>query len=832
MSKPGLQDNEYKAKVIDLKKIIAVLLSKWYIIVACLIISLSIAYIKLRYTVPLYTSSINVKIDDERGGQISDFFRYGRVTGRIENVLKTESEIIRSRSLSEKTLLAMKDYFTFTVEGNILSTTIYPNTLFDLEPVYIDSSDYGSSFSLNFISAQKVNLIHDGKKELLNINGDTLFIHRSRLLLSLPHRQSLAGYYGIPIQVTINDIKAKAISCPSEIEIVNIKGTSILTISYTSDVPEFATQFVNTLARVYIQEVVNSKSVAAEQTINFIERQLEQLSNDVKKSQSSLAQFKSENKGITPDELSKKDFDQLVQYQTQINIENIRKKLLMNAADYVRKTKNNPLELITLGVDANDGGIIEAERALNDAIMQRISLLQRYTASSKPLIDNEKKINEIKNTLVASIRASLGKVNETIMFYEKLVDDINSNLKNLPQKQQTLINLDRDYRVNEKIFSYLLEKRLETMVSRASIIPNAAIIDRSISASKVFPDDKKNYIVAIAVALLISMSVIGLMRVVYDKIPNKETIEELSRIPVIGVIKKISSSSAGSENDYSIHTLTSPKSIFSESIRGIRTNINFLLEDKKHKIISLTSTVSGEGKTFCTLNLASSLTLLGNKVLIIGCDLRRPKIHLSFRNIDNRTGLTSYIYGKHTIEDIIKTTEYENLFVIPSGPVPPNPSELLQSEKVHKMLDHLKQTFDYVFLDTAPVGLVSDSFPLLQISDINLYIIRAQYSKRDFAIIPDRLAADNEIKHLYTILNSYDNSGTFYASIYKNDYGGYYGGGGYYYYGGYYGSGGYGYYGRKYESAYYSGYYAEEEMQESRNGLFSRISGFFKRKKK
>ncbi|MFN9582081.1 MAG: polysaccharide biosynthesis tyrosine autokinase, partial [Bacteroidota bacterium] len=393
--------------------------------------------------------------------------------------------------------------------------------------------------------------------------------------------------------------------------------------------------------------------------------------------------------------------------------------------------------------------------------------------------------------------------------------------------QLNLINLERNYKVNEKIFSYLLEKRLETMIQRASIVSNTSIVDPCQGASKIYPNEKEQYTIALGIALLLSMGLILLLRLLYDKITDKETIEQLSKTPVIGIIKRISDTG---DSDYNIHALTNPKSIFSESIRGIRTSLNFILQGNNHKLISVTSTVSGEGKTFCTLNIAASLTLLGNKVVILGCDLRRPKLHLSFPNMTNKVGLTTYLIGKNTKEEVILPTPYDKLYIIPAGPVPPNPSELLQSSKMLELLETLKHEFDYVLLDTSPVGLVADSLTLMQLSDINLYILRANYSKRDFALVPDRIKTDNGISNLYGILNAFDPGAGFYGSIYKQEYGGYYGGGGYYYYGGYYGRSSYGYYGRKYNSQYYSGYYTNEEMNGKSNNVYSRVKKLIKKK--
>jgi capsular exopolysaccharide synthesis family protein len=232
--------------------------------------------------------------------------------------------------------------------------------------------------------------------------------------------------------------------------------------------------------------------------------------------------------------------------------------------------------------------------------------------------------------------------------------------------------------------------------------------------------------------------------------------------------------------------------------------------------------VSGEGKTFCTINLASSFTMLNKKVIIIGCDLRRPKVHLSFGNITNSIGLTTYLIGKSSLDEIIQHTEYPNLDVITAGPTPPNPAELLQTDEMRDLLETLKSTYDYILIDSAPVGLVSDSLIIMGMADINLYVIRSQYSRRDFAVIPDRLKADSNIKNIYILLNAFDTSSVVYSSIYKSSKGGGYHSGS----GGYYGKGGYGYYARKYTDSYYSGYYADEPDESS--SPFSFIKKLFK----
>jgi capsular exopolysaccharide synthesis family protein len=441
------------------------------------------------------------------------------------------------------------------------------------------------------------------------------------------------------------------------------------------------------------------------------------------------------------------------------------------------------------------------------------------------MIENEKKIKEVKQALNRALLSAQEKVDERISYTDKLIIQAAAKLSALPQKQQALLNLERNFKVNEKIYGYLMEKKLETRISKSSILANASIIDEAIAPTFPFyPVPGRVYAIAFMIGLALGIGVIFLLRFIYNRIPDKETIEALSKTPVIGVIKKLDNEEM--DENYELYVMKSPKSIFSESIRGIRTNVNFILKGGVNKVVCVTSSVSGEGKTFSTVNLAASLTLLGHKVVIVGCDLRRPKIHLTFRNMTNDVGLTTYLIGKHELKDIIQESEFENLDVITAGPTPPNPSELLSTDKMTELVETLKQTYDYVFFDTAPVGLVSDSFALMSKADINLFIIRSQYSRRDFAMIPDRLKEDNQIPNMYIILNSYDNSSAFYGSVYKSAYGGYYGGGGYYYYGGYYNNNSY--YNRKYYSQYYNGYYSDETSPRT---WWQKALGLNKRKK-
>ncbi len=810
MSEPkttGFINNENK--IIDINKLLLIIGRRWYVIFLSLVISVTVAYLKLRYTKPIYQASITIKLDDEKPNQISDFFKFGKATGKLENLLKTESEIIKSRTINEKTLNGMGYNFTYLQKGKIITTEIYPNNYFDINILYCDSGTSVKPFTINFTDDYTFQIVIQGEKKTRQYHlQDTIFLTNSLIQIKGKQNPSIYSLKGLNLFCMQNDIHQLAYRYSSALAIDVIKGTSLINISFTGNEPQFATDYVNSLAKVYIDQTINIKSLAAQQTIDFINKQLSELSEKVKKSEFELSSLQSQNKSIDLDKLASKQLDKLSQLETERNILSIRFETLNTIEKNILETKGKTVSFIVF--DKEDAeNLPELLKMYNELILERISQSQKYTGSSSVLLENETKTKEVKNSLLQVLNEVKNKTKVKQKFTEKLIEESNATLSNLPLQQRVLISVKREFNVNEKVYSYLLEKRLEIEVTKSSITPNASIIDKAdVPGGPIYPVNQRFYLIALLVGFSVGLSGIFLVRVFNQKIPDKETIENLSKITVIGVIKKVENQT---DDEYQIHTFSSPKSIFSESIRGVRTGINFILQGETHKVICFTSTVSGEGKTFCTINLAASLTLLNKKVIILGCDLRRPKIHLSFQNLSNDFGLTTYLINKNSLSEIIQKTGHENLDVITAGPTPPNPAELLQSTKMFELIEQLKMEYDYVMIDSAPVGLVSDSLALMQVADINLYVLRAQYSKREFAQIPDRISGDNTIKNIYTILNSYDNSSVVYGSIYKTNYGGDYGGSGYYYYGGYYGKGGYGYYGKKYYNSYYSGYYSEDE---------------------
>jgi capsular exopolysaccharide synthesis family protein len=361
----------------------------------------------------------------------------------------------------------------------------------------------------------------------------------------------------------------------------------------------------------------------------------------------------------------------------------------------------------------------------------------------------------------------------------------------LPAAQRDLVALQRDFEINDKVYSFLSEKKLEAQISRAGILPGATVIEYAQpNYNAVSPNEHDIHRSAIILGLAIGLGLIISIRILNPYIYDKETIESLTAIPILGVIRKYPEHI--DENSRQILALSKPRSIFAESVRSVRTNLSFLASEKASKIICITSEVAGEGKSFVAVNLSSTLSLIDKKVILIGADLRRSRLHKTF-HVPNDKGLSNYLAHQSTLDEIILSSEQGNLDFIVSGPVPPNPSELLHSSRMIAMIAELKLRYDIIMIDTAPIGLVSDAIPLIRMSDINVFVIRSGKSKFYAATVPQRIAQEYHLDNTVIVLNAFEED-LLHSRYYTTKFTGDNVGARYYYYSDYSGYSGSGYY--------------------------------------
>ena len=475
---------------------------------------------------------------------------------------------------------------------------------------------------------------------------------------------------------------------------------------------------------------------------------------------------------------------------------NIQLSLLEQLKQQVREEKDN--NRLNFNFDAGgEQSVNTLIAAFNTLLADRTTLLKTYSSNSTPIKDVDRQIAQLKSSIIGTIDQSITNVRQKIGYLDKQIAETDKKIESFPLAERELAKLTRDFEINEKVYSLLSEKKLDAQISKSAIAPGATIVEMAQpNLSPVAPDERSIRRTAIITGLLIGLGMIILIRILNPYIYDKETVESLTTIPIIGVIRKFPHKVEPGSAE--ILVLSQPKSVFAESIRSVRTNLSFLASEKQSKVICITSEVAGEGKSFVTINLSTTLSLIDKKVILIAADLRRSKSHKVF-NVPNDVGLSNYLAHQTEMDNIITNTHLYNLDFIPSGPVPPNPSELLHSTRMKELVDELKNRYDIIMIDTAPIGLVSDSIPLIRLSDINVFVIRSGKSKFYSATIPQRIDHEYNLNNSVIILNAFEED-LLHSRYYTTKFTGENYGSRYYYYSDYVG----------YES---SGYYVDNNKR-------------------
>jgi capsular exopolysaccharide synthesis family protein len=569
-----------------------------------------------------------------------------------------------------------------------------------------------------------------------------------------------------------------------------VKNSNIISLQETDSNPQFAADVLNAVMKEYLVYESSQKQLSATQMINFIDEQLAALSNKVKGSETSIEHFKQNAKIMDVASASDLELGKIKDLESQRSVLNIQLIAIDQLRDQIAKEKGN------VNLNLNLEGTIDPLLAnliaqLNDRLTEKNTLQKTYNSNSAALKDVDQQILLIKNAALDNMESTRERINKNMAYLDTQVARVNQKISTLPAAERDLISLKRDFEINDKVYSFLSEKRLDAQISRSAILPGASIVEPAQpNFSPVSPDEHTIHRTALTIGFAIGLGMIILIRILNPYIYDKETVESLTTIPILGVVRKFPDEI--DEDNTQILALSRPKSVFAESVRSVRTNLNFIASEKTSKTICITSEVAGEGKSFIAVNLSSTLSLIDKKIILIAADLRRSRLHKTF-HVPNDKGLSNYLANQCEVDDVIRNTGQPNLDILISGPVPPNPSELLHSKRMKTLMDELKTRYDIIMIDTAPIGLVSDSIPLIRMSDINIFVIRSGKSKFYAATVPQRIANEYHLDNTVIILNAYAED-LLHSRYYTTKFTGEYTGGHYYYYSDYSGYEGSDYY--------------------------------------
>ena len=719
-------------------------------------ISVLLAVLYILMTPPVYQTDATVEVKEVQQTSAKDLVLSALIGGSAIN-LDTEIDLMKSRYMIGKALSHIDykvSYFKFDGFKNI---ELYKNSPFKVKVILVRNKElFGrpiqieplrdGSFELTYGGTALASLGLGGGFEYQKVHKFGENIDLGSVILKVEKNGDLENtkYF-----FTLNDKGSLLGKFASNLQVYKTsKDSYLIKIVYQDTVPQRAKEFVNALAKEYINQTIRNKTLAAEQQLKFIDQQLQIINRNLKESEVKLENFKKENRLIDLSTQMNITIQKLSQYDNKLAELEIKERLVDELYNTIVKNGIDNISPNAFGV--NDPVLISLIDRLNKAIEEKKSLLAEYTE----LHPDVQKINEKIESIKASIKANIESLKNEIQNQKQAVKSIiaryDSLLRGLPESEREFINLKRRYIVNEKIYSYLLEKKVEASIAKAATVANNRIIDEAyLPGAPVKP--KKPIILALGILLgLMLGSFYGYVReFLDDTVKSKEDIERLSALPVIGILPKVSKRKLKKQ----VLSVKEPNSPFAEALRKIRANLQFLSpENKKGKKLLITSTIGDEGKTTTAVNLAPILSFAENKVILLDLDFRRPKVHDYFGFV-NSAGMTDLIIGSKKLNEVIRNTQVKNLDIIPAGKIPPNPGDLLVSSRLKEIMKKLEENYDFIVIDTPPIGIVSDTLLLMKEVDVSLIVLKSGYSKRVFIRNIDKLIKDYNIKHTGYVLN-------------------------------------------------------------------------------
>ncbi len=771
---------------IDFYKIFKVFLSRWYWIAATVFIALCVARLYLWYTPPIYQTSASLKLQDSSPSVNTGNNMPSQVYNYTDKI-QAESFTIRSNEVILNAIKNIDYQISYYSKGRVLTTELYPAKPFKIEVIRQDSLNFGRSlYQVKPLNNQQFDLFVVGsEKNHFTFNygqdismGNMVF----RILTKIP----AGGQYQFKFN-SKEDFIGRAMGGLNVGEAARF--TNVMSLSQTDGNPVFAADILNAIMKEYVAYDIQQRRRSAKQTVDFIDSQLGFINTEAGKSGSTLAAYKTQNKIVDLPSSTSMTVAKLADFEKQKTELNIQQLGIRQLEQQVANNRGKIEISLDLGGVLNNS-ISPLINQLNALNTNRDAKLNQFNADSQPIKEIDRQIATIKSAIQSNIRSLRDRNEKTLQFIESQIGGVNQSISTIPLKEQNYVKLQTNFEVNNKVRSFLSEKKLEAEMNAAAVVPGASIVNPAYPSYYIIsPNRRKIYTTALFLGLASGFGLILLVRFLNPYIYDKETVEGLTHTPIIGVIRKFPDYI--DQDSRQALSLSKPKSVFAESVRSVRTNLSFLASHKQSKTICITSEISGEGKSFVTVNLAGTLALIEKKVVLIAADLRRSKLHKAFGS-DNKKGLSSYLSGQATLEEVMIYDEVHHIHFIPSGPVPPNPSELLHTVVMRELLEYLETQYDYVLVDTAPVGLVSDAIPLIRKSDINLFVIRSGVSQQRAAAIPERLSREYGLSNLAIVLNAFGDD-ALYSNYYTTDYsrGG---GNSTYYYSDYSGYAGAGYY--------------------------------------
>ena len=779
---------------VDYKELIFQYIIHWPWFVASVLVCLIGSWAYLHFQTPVYqvSASIMIKDDKKSGGNSADLESLG-LGGMITSTqsIDNEIEVLRSKTILKEVVNNLELYIQYYDEDEFPKKELYKTS-----PVIVNLTNQEAD-QLPGTALIDMKLAPEGSLDIqLKIGVNEYTKHFDKLPAVLP---TDAGTFGFTLKDSLlngkvvgqNEIRniSAMVNRPFGVakgyqNMLNIaptsKTTSVAVVSLMNTNIQRGQDFINKLMEMYNRNTNNDKNEVAEKTREFINERIQIIDQELGSTEDKLEAFK-RDAGLT-------DISSDAQLAVSGNAEYEKKRVengtQINLIRDLTKYINNPsneYEVLPANIGLSDNGLTTQIDRYNELIFERKRLLRTSTENNPMIVNLDTSIRAMKANVQAAIDGTLKGLLIVKADLDREASRFSRRISDARGQERQYVSIARQQEIKAGLYLMLLQKREENAITLAATANNAKIIDEPVAeGGPVSPRPKMIYMIALVVGVGLPVGIIFLIGLTKFKIEGRNDVEKLTTLPIVGDVPLTT------ERTGSIAVFENQNTLMSETFRNVRTNLQFILKSDQ-KVILVTSTVSGEGKSFISANLAISLSLLGKKIVIVGLDIRKPGLNKVFNIPRKEQGITQYLSNpEKNLMDFVQLSDVnKNLYILPGGTVPPNPTELLARDGLDKAIEILKKNFDYVILDTAPIGMVTDTLLIGRVADLSVYVCRADYTRKaEFSLI-NELAESNKLPNLCTVING--------LNLQKKKYGYYYG---YGKYGKYYGYGkryGYGY---------------------------------------
>ena len=767
-------------KEIDIKELLFKYLIHWPWFVGTVVACLIAAYVYLYVATPVYNISATVLIkDDKKGGSsnnvggLDELGLNGLITS--SQSIDNEIEVLRSKTLVKEVVSYLNLYVTYQDEDLIPSKELYKTS-----PVQVNMTPQEAEKLKKDIVVEMVVQTQGSLDVNVKMDDREIQKHFEKLPAILPTDRGTISFFQVTDSIPVEGASSvqgarhitATISCPMNVArgycgnlviVPTSQTTSVVTVSLKNSSLRRGQDFINQLLEMYNRNTNNDKNEIAQKTAEFIDERIGIISKELGSTEADLETFK-RDAGIT-------DLSSDAQIALSGNAEYEKKQVenrtqISLVEDLKRYLSHSEYEVLPSNVGLKDAALATQIDRYNEMLIERKRLLRTSTESNPAIVNLDTSIRATKANVQATIEGTLQGLFITKADLDREAKRYMRRISDAPGQERRYVSIARQQEIKAGLYLMLLQKREENAIMLAATANNAKIIDEAIADDiPVFPKRGIIYLVALVLGFMIPVAVIFLVDLTKFRVEGHADVEKLTSVPIVGDIPLTNEKNA---KDGSIAVFENQNNLMSETFRNIRTNIQFMLQNDR-KVILVTSTVSGEGKSFTSANLAISLSLLGKKVVIVGLDIRKPGLNKVFNLSSKEQGITQYLSNPEMdLMSLVQPSDVnKNLFILPGGTVPPNPTELLARDGLDKAIDMLKNNFDYVILDTAPVGMVTDTLLIGRVADLSVYVCRADYTHKAEYTLINELSHEQKLPNLCTIINGVD--------LKKRKYGYYYG---------------------------------------------------------